>query len=146
MENKVFSTVAGGLAATAVITGVMLLLSYLGMPDINYGEMLATFTKTTPLVGWIMHFVTGTILAYGYVYYFRDEVDGPYPIRGLIYGVLPWVITLIMLFPMIGIKRDNSPSPSVGIFILSTMVAYLAFGLVLGAIAKPHVQKSAVAV
>ena len=142
MENKVFSTVAGGLAATIVITGMMLLLSYLGMPDINYGEMLARFTKTSPLVGWIMHFVTGLILAYGYVYYFRDEVDGPYPVRGLIYGVLPWVITLIMLFPMIGIKRDNVTSPSVGIFILSTMIAYLAFGLVLGAVAKPHAQKS----
>lgn len=142
MENKVFSTVAGGLASTAVITGVMLLLSYMGMPDINYGEMLAKFTKTTPVVGWIMHFVTGVILAYGYVYYFRDEVDGPYAVRGLIYSVLPWVITLIMLFPMIGIQRDNETSPSVGIFILSTLIAYLSFGLVMGAIAKPHTSKS----
>ena len=137
MENKIVSTVVGGIAATAVITGVMILSSWLGMPDIDYGSMLATFTNTSPAVGWIMHFITGIILAYGYVYYFRQEVPGPYPMRGMIYGILPWVITLIMLFPMMGMKTGISKAPSVGIFIVSTMIAYLAFGLVLGAIAKP---------
>ncbi len=138
MENKFVSAVAGGIAGTAVITGMMLLLSFVGMPDINYGTMLAGFTQTSPLLGWVMHFIMGIVLAFIYVYFFRDEISFPYAMRGLIYSVLPWAITLIMLFPMMGLETGLSGKQSPGIFILSTMIAYLAYGFVMGAIARPH--------
>ncbi len=138
MKYNVANTVLAGIAGTAVITGMMLLLSALGMPDIEYGTMIAAFTHTSPVVGWIMHFIMGIVLAFLYVNFFRDEINGPYAIRGLIYSVLPWGITLIMLFPMLGMTSISANSQSPGIFIVSTMVAYLAYGFVMGAIAKPH--------
>ncbi|TDH27354.1 hypothetical protein EXU57_07140 [Segetibacter sp. 3557_3] len=140
MKYSVANTVLAGIAGTAVITSMMLLLSAVGMPDIEYGTMLATFTHTSPIVGWIMHFAMGILLAFLYVNYFRDEINGPYAMRGLIYSVLPWGVTLIMLFPMLGMKAISANSQSPGIFILSTMIAYLAYGFVMGAIAKPHHQ------
>jgi hypothetical protein len=141
MENKILSSIAGGLAGTAVITACMFLASLVGMPDIDYGNMLAIFTHTTPLAGWIMHFMMGTLLAFVYVYFFREFLPGPYAIKGMIFSVLPWVLTLIMLFPMVDQLMDTKPQ-SPGVFILSTMIAYLAFGLVMGAVAKPHAVKS----
>lgn len=144
MENKMKTAVIGGVVGTAVITLMMIIADALGMPGIDYGKMLAQFTQTTPLVGWIMHFVMGVILAFVYVYYFRDEFQGPYPIRGLIYSIIPYVVTMIMLFPMavMGTGQEiNSP----GVFIVATMVAYFAYGYVMGAITKPRTSPTATA-
>ena len=143
MENKVISSIMGGLAGTAVITGVMLLASQLGMPDIDYGSMLAQFTNTTPFIGWILHFVMGIALAFLYVYFFREFLPGSFAVKGMLFSVLPYVLTLIMLFPLLSMDMSSSKSQSVGVFLVSTMVAYLAFGLVMGFIAKPHDVKNA---
>ncbi len=48
---------------------------------------------------------------------------------------------MIMLFPMSVMgtgKTINSP----GVFIVATMVAYFAYGYVMGALTKPRVSKS----
>lgn len=147
MENKIVSSIAGGLAGTAVITVFMLLASALGMRGIDYGQMLAEFTHTAPIVGWIMHFMMGTLLAFVYVYFFRDEFSGAYPIRGMIYSIIPLVVTMILLFPMSVMNPSTGTGSarmnSTGVFIVATMVAYFAYGYVMGAIAKPHAAKAA---
>ena len=140
MENKITTSIVGGIAGTAVITAMMLLANALGMPGIDYGKMLAEFTHTTPFIGWIMHFLMGILLAFVYVYFFRDEFQGPYPIRGLIYSIIPYVITMIMLFPM-SVMGTGTTINSPGVFIVATMVAYFAYGYVMGYLTKPHPAK-----
>lgn len=146
MENKIVSSIAGGVAGTAVITALMLLASAIGVPGIDYGHMLAEFTHTSVIVGWIMHFLMGTLLALVYVYFFRDEFSGPYPVRGVIYSIIPYVVTMILLFPMSvmnpGTGTGKTTMNSTGIFIVATMIAYFAYGYVMGAVAKPHGVKS----
>lgn len=137
MENRNLQAIAGGIAGTAVITALMFLLSMLGMPDIDYGNLLAQFTHTSPAVGWIMHFLMGIALAFLYVYFFREFLPGPFWAKGLVFSVLPWVLTLIMLFPMVDTLNVLNTTQSPGIFIVSTMIAYLAFGVVLGLVAHP---------
>lgn len=142
MENKIKTSITGGIVGTAVITALMLLADALGISGINYGKMLAEFTQTTPLVGWVMHFLIGILLAFVYVYFFRDEFQGPYPIRGLIYSIIPYVITMILLFPM-AVMNTNQAINSPGVFMVATMIAYFAYGYVMGMITKPHVERSA---
>ncbi len=141
MENKAKTAVIGGLVGTAVITALMLIADALGMPGIDFGKMLSEFTQTTPLLGWVMHFVMGIILAFVYVFFFRDEFQGPYPVRGLIYSIIPYVITMIMLFPM-SVMSTGKSIHSPGVFIVATMVAYFAYGYVMGYITRPHTAVS----
>lgn len=137
MENKISSSVIGGLAGTAVITAMMLLANAFGLQGIDFGKMLADFTHTTPIIGWIMHFLMGTLLAFVYVYFFRDEFQAPYPIRGVIYSIIPFVVTMIILFPM-SVMSAGKTIDSPGVFIIATMLAYFAYGYVMGWIAKPN--------
>jgi uncharacterized membrane protein YagU involved in acid resistance len=141
MNNKNIQAIIGGIAGTAIITLAMFLLSLAGMPDINYGGLLAQFTNTSVIIGWIMHFMVGIALAFLYVYYFREFLPGPYWAKGMIFGVLPWVLTLIMLFPMVDTLDISAETQSPGIFIISTMVAYLAFGAVMALVAHPQGEK-----
>lgn len=143
MENKPVSAIMGGLAGTAVITGVMLIVSQLGLPDIDYGSMIAQFTGTTPFIGWVLHFVMGIALAFLYVYFFREFLPGSFAVKGMLFSVLPYVLTVIMLFPLLSQDMGSSKTQSVGVFLVGTMAAYLAFGLVMGFIAKPHGVKNA---
>ncbi len=136
------TSILGGLIGTAVITVLMLLADAVGIPGIDYGKMLAEFTHTTPLIGWVMHFIMGIILAFVYVYFFRDEFKGPFAVRGLIYSIIPYVVTMIMLFPM-SVMSSSATIDSPGVFIVATMVAYFAYGYVMGAITKPHEVRSA---
>lgn len=143
MENKNLQAVAGGIAGTAVITGAMFLLSLLGMPDINYVKLVAQFTGTNTTIGWLMHFVMGITLAFLYVYFFKEFLPGPYWAKGMIFSVLPWVITLIMLFPMVDTLNIADTTQSPGVFIVSSMIAYLAFGAVMAIVAHPKGVKGA---
>ncbi len=136
MENKISSSIIGGIAGTAVITAMMLLANALGLQGIDFGKMLADFTHTTPIIGWVMHFLMGTLLAFVYVYFFRDEFQAPYPIRGVIYSIIPFVVTMIILFPM-SVMSAGKTIDSPGVFIIATMLAYFAYGYVMGLIAKP---------
>ena len=85
MENKISSSIVGGIAGTAVITAMMLLANALGLQGIDFGKMLADFTHTTPIIGWIMHFLMGTLLAFAMVCvavmilrYKKPELERPY--------------------------------------------------------------------
>lgn len=141
MENKFRTSVTGGIVGTAVITALMLLADSIGISGINYGKMLAEFTHTTALVGWVMHFGMGILLAFVYVYFFRDEFQGPYPVRGLIFSIIPYVITMILLFPM-SVMNTVQSIASPGVFLVATMIAYFAYGYVMGYIAKPQSDRS----
>ena len=143
MENKNLQALLGGIVGTAVITAAMFLLSLAGMPDINYGKLLAQFTNTSVVVGWLMHFAMGITLAFLYVYFFREFLPGPYWAKGMIFSVLPWVITLIMLFPMVDTLNLSDTTQSPGVFIVSSMVAYLSFGAVMALVAHPKGVKGA---
>ena len=143
MQNRNFQAIAGGIAGTAVITLAMFLLSLAGMPDIDYGSLLAQFTNTSTAVGWLMHFMVGIALAFLYVYYFREFLPGPYWAKGMIFSVLPWVLTLIMMFPIVDTLDVGDKTQSPAVFIVSSMIAYLAFGAVMAIVAHPRGVKGA---
>lgn len=141
MRNKNMQAIAGGIAGTAIITLAMFLLSLAGMPDINYGKLIAQFLNTSTAVGWILHFVVGIALALLYVHFFREFLPGPFWAKGMIFGVLPWVLTLIMMFPMVDTLNITNTTQAPGVFIVSSMVAYLAFGAVMALVAHAKGEK-----
>jgi uncharacterized membrane protein YagU involved in acid resistance len=126
--------IAAGFVATLVLSAMMLMKQSLGMvPEL---DPIATITAmagaSSPVVGWIGHFVIGSIFwGIGFAVV-SPYLPGPYWLRGLIFAAGAWLMMMIVLMPMAG----------AGLFGLAlgmmtpvvTLLLHVVFGLVLGGI------------
>jgi len=55
--------IVAGLAGTAVMTALMLMAPMMGMPPMNIGKMLGSMMGGITTLGWVAHFMFGTVLA-----------------------------------------------------------------------------------
>ena len=126
--------VVGGLAATVVMTGLMLAAPMMGMPPMNIGAMLGSVMGGSLVLGWMAHFIIGTGLALGYAAVFASRLPRPGFLRGAIYGVLPWLMAQLVVMPMMGAGFFS------GSFVAATgsLMGHLVYGAVLGAIYGAH--------
>ena len=93
-----------GLAATVVLSAIMIMKQAMGlMPELNPIEMITKMSgSSTPLMGWMEHFVIGTVL-WGLLYAALDaKLPGPHWLRGAIFATGAWFIMMVMLMPMAG--------------------------------------------
>ena len=126
--------VLAGLIGTLGMTIVMLMAPLMGMPPMPIGNMLAGFMHVPVALGWIMHFMIGTVLAVGYVYLFAARLPGKPFIRGLIYSLIPWLMAQIIVNPMMGAGVFASATPTPILFVMGSLVGHLVYGAVLGAV------------
>ena len=109
MENKLVRSILAGVVATAVMTGVTFMAPMMGLPKMNPAEMLSGMLGVSPVLGWLMHFMIGTIFAVVYVYLFNPRVHiHSRAGKGLLYGFIVFVFAQIMMFLM----RKLMPMPS----------------------------------
>src|SRR4026208_1202335 len=90
---------AAGLIGTAVMTALLLIEPSVGLPKIAMGQVLSTslgFTSAHltigPALGRVPHFVIGLLLALVYAAVFDRRLPGTALSRGLLYGVLVFVV------------------------------------------------------
>ncbi len=81
--------VFAGLVGTAVMTAVALMGPIMGMPEMKTGEMLAGFVGIPVLMGWVAHFMIGSVLSIIYATVFSSTLPGAPWLKGAIYGLLP---------------------------------------------------------
>lgn len=120
-----------GLAATVVLSALMLLKSMMGlMPELNVVAMLGEMTGTGAVGGWILHFAIGTLLWGGLYAAMVDALGGPGMTSGVAFGVGAWVLMMIAVMPMAGAGFFGL---SLGIMApVMTLVLHIIFGAVLG--------------
>ncbi len=63
MENKFVRSILAGVVATAMMTVFMFMAPMMGFPKMNPADMLSGMLGVSPIVGWIMHFMIGSIFA-----------------------------------------------------------------------------------
>jgi hypothetical protein len=123
--------VTAGLIATIVITIAMLAQQASGItPDFNLIELLKqAATGPDTIFAWIVHFVLG--IAFGGLFAaFSPHVPGPHWLRGLLFGVLVWLVMMIAFLPAAGMPMFALGS---GAAIPMTALGLCAlFGLALG--------------
>jgi hypothetical protein len=123
--------VTAGLIATIVITIAMLAQQASGIaPDFNLIELLKqAATGPDTVFAWIVHFVLG--IAFGGLFAaFSPHVPGPHWLRGLLFGVLVWLVMMIAFLPAAGMPMFALGS---GAAIPMTALGLCAvFGLALG--------------
>lgn len=129
--------IKSGLLATAAMTLLMLGAPMMGMPKMPIGEMLADFLHMPVVPGWAMHVMIGLVLAAFYIIFFRDKFSLHPAIKGMIFSLVPFLISQIAIMPMMGMGVFTSAAgPMQMKMIMGSLMGHLLYGLVLGLAAE----------
>lgn len=144
MSNIVPGMIAG-FVATLVLSVLMVLKSMMGvMPGLDVIMMLGQMMGSPSSMGWIAHFVIGTVVwGIGFAVLYEMIPGGNAVMKGIVFGIGAWLIMMIAVMPMAG----------AGIFGMNmgmmapvmTLVLHIIFGAVLGAVFKSRAAGSAAA-
>lgn len=132
--NKALKGILAGLAATVVLSLLMVMKSKMGlMPDVNVISMLASKMGGEISMGWVAHFMIGT-LGYGlaYAFVFSALPFGGHVSRGIALGIVGWFMMMIAVMPMMGAGLFGLGMPSGVMVPVATLVLHVIFGAVLG--------------
>lgn len=130
-------TVMAGAVATAVMSLIGFYLApMMGMPKMDFGHMLGTGNPMMAMpywAGWAIHFMMGIIFAVVFVKVVAPMLKGSYLIRGLVFGLVLFLLAQLVVVPMMGagiFSGGHMPS------IMGSLLGHLVFGAVLGLLAK----------
>jgi len=131
-------SIISGFIATVVLSVLMLMKMKMGlMPELNAIKMMTMMahdmmgTPAEPVVGWVMHFMIGTI-AWGVLFALigKSLPGSSNIIKGMLFGVLAWVLMMVMVMPMAGAGLFGL---NMGMMApIMTLILHLIYGAVLG--------------
>ena len=143
--NKLIPGLAGGLAATVVLSVLMVAKGMMGvMPQLDVIAMLSAMMGLPAILAWAAHFMIGTIAWGGGFALLNDVIPGNSSLKkGIAFGVGAWLLMMIMVMPMAGAGFFGL---SLGIMApMMTLVLHVIFGAVLGKVFELTLQDKLVA-
>ncbi|MDA3859476.1 MAG: hypothetical protein PF480_14895 [Roseovarius sp.] len=133
MKNISAGLVAG-FSATIVLSALMIAKAMMGvMPGLDVIAMLSMMMGTSAVMGWLAHFMIGTVAWGGGFALIYDWIPGGNAlIKGVVFGVAAWLGMMVMVMPMAGAGFFGM---AFGIMApMMTLVLHMIFGVVLGAV------------
>lgn len=140
MESKIITTLKSGMVATAMMTMVIFMAPYMGLPKMPVWLWLADFGQMPLIFGWVAHFMIGIILAGIYVVAFRDWLPGPAIVKGAGYALFPFLAAQTIVMPLIGPGVFSINNPSI-LPMIGNLTGHLIYGMVLGFVASREKAK-----
>lgn len=128
---KMKTGILSAFIATIVLSLIMVLKAKMGvMPQLNAIAMLAGMMGKPLIMGWVAHFVIGT-LVWGILFALLvDKLPGSTMTSALIFSVLAWLLMMLGVMPMAGAGLFGM---NIGIMApVATLVLHLIWGFVLG--------------
>lgn len=126
IKRAVFAGVLGTVAMTIVATfGAPMM----GLPKMDIPGMLASHMGGATLLGWIAHFMVGTLLALGYALV-QWRLPGPAILRGALYGLAPWLMAQVVVMPMMGMGLFSGAAA----LAFGSLIGHLVYGAIVGAV------------
>jgi len=132
------NSVIASFIATVILSILMVMKMKMGMmPELNVIKMMTIMahgimgTPAVPMVGWVMHFMIGTVV-WGVLF---ALIGSSLPssnniIKGMIFGTLAWVMMMVIVMPMAGAGlfglKMGMMAP------VMTLMLHLVYGVVLG--------------
>jgi len=136
--RNIRKSMLAGFVATVVLSMLMVMKMVLGvMPELNAIRMMTAMahgimgTPAVPVVGWVMHFIIGTVI-WGVLFALigKSLPGGGYVGKGMSFSVLAWVLMMVMVMPMAGTGFFGL---SLGMMApVMTLILHLIYGAVLG--------------
>jgi len=136
--NTYVRSMAAGFVATVVLSGLMLIKSAMGvMPALDVVTMLSGMAHSMiglpdlPIVGWVMHFMVGTVIWGALFARFYTWLPGSGAVvKGLSFAVWAWLMMMLLAMPMAGAGfwglKLGLMAP------MMTLALHLVWGAVLG--------------
>lgn len=124
--------IGAGLAATAVLSMIMVAKSMMGlMPELDVISMLSSMMNSAPVVGWITHFVIGMLAwGLGFVFFYRFLPGTSDLSKGISFGIAAWVMMMVAIMPMAGAGMFGL---KMGVMApMMTLMLHVVYGAVLG--------------
>jgi uncharacterized membrane protein YagU involved in acid resistance len=123
---------AAGLIGTAVMTALLLVEPSVGLPKIAMGQVLSTalglasaHLATGAALGWLLHFLIGMLFALIYAAVFDRRLPGGPLVRGLLYGILVFVLAQLVFMPLVGGGVFSHGDPEL---LAGSLLAHLVYG------------------
>lgn len=155
----VIRAVVAGVVGTAAFTVMGYAGPLIGFPKMDIATLLGTMFVSDPgaafVPGMLMHFMIGLILALGYAFLFARWLPGEPWLRGTIYGLVPWLMAMVIVMPMMALVHPMVRSgmmPDPGFFLvgmgtvmapIGSLIGHLVYGAIVGAIyGRPNVRHS----
>lgn len=137
MRPSIGKAIVAGLLATIVLTLIMYFVApmMLGAP-MDVAKMLGDMLGIGWTAGMIVHFINGTIVfPLIYVYVLYKILPGAPWMKGLIWGLILWLIAELVVTPMAGggIFHSNAPNPLMAV--MAGLMGHAVWGAVFGAVA-----------
>ncbi len=140
MANRIVKGLLAGFIATIALSVLMVMKAKMGMmPQMNAIKMLTGMahgimgTPLTPVVGWVLHFIIGSVL-WGIAYTLLFErIPTQSPIaKGMLFGTAAWILMMIVVMPLAGAGLFGL---KLGIGApIATLILHWVYGAVLGAV------------
>ena len=130
--------ILAGLLATAVMTALWLVEPKLGLSRLAVGNILSSllavvtaYASVGPVVGWAIHLVIGVTLSLLYAATLVKLLPGPPIIRGLLYGVLIFILAQLVFMPLVGAGVFSRGDPQM---LIGSLLGHLVYGGLVGVI------------
>ena len=131
MQNISAGLVAG-FVATVVLSAMMIAKGMMGvMPELDVIAMLSMMMGAPAAVGWLAHFMIGTLAwGGGFAVLYALIPGGTALLKGIVFGIAAWLGMMIMVMPMAGVGLFGM---TMGLMApMMTLVLHVIFGAVLG--------------
>ena len=123
--------IISGFVATIVLSVLMILKAKMGvMPELNAIKMLAGMMDAPLVMGWVAHFMIGTII-WGVLFALLvDKIPGNTMVSAIIFSIGAWVLMMIGPMPMAGAGVFGM---NLGMMApVATLMLHIIWGVVLG--------------
>lgn len=120
-----------GFVATIVLSILMVMKAKMGMmPDLNAIKMLAGMMHAPLLMGWVAHFMIGTVV-WGLLFAaLVDKLPGGVMASAILFSIGAWLMMMLGPMPMAGAGLFGM---HIGMMApVATLMLHLIWGVVLG--------------
>ena len=147
MKNKLQQAISSGIAATVIMTLVMIFAGMMGMPEMSPPDMLSAVMGVPVMGGWVIHFLIGITFAAIYVYIFNTlfKKINSRPLKGTLYGVVAFILAQVGFMVMGAVfGEENMPAPewSMTMMMIESIIGHVVFGIVVVLMVKPVSSQS----
>ena len=138
MNSSIQKSLIAGVVATAIMSLVMYLAPFMGLPEMNAAEMLSGMTGLPIVFGWAMHFMIGIIFTLGYTFFFLPNIRiHNLAASGALFGFAAFIIAQIAML-MMSIVMKPMPAPESGMvpMMIGSIIGHIMFGIPVAFIVK----------
>jgi len=136
MKPNLGRAIGGGFVGTILLTLMMRFAApMMTGQKMDVAEKLGSMTGMGPVVGMVLHFMTGSVIfALIYVFVFFRFLPGAPWLKGALSGVLFWLGLETVMMPMMGGGFFSSEMGGMKM-VVAALMAHLVYGVTLGSIA-----------